>query len=98
MPLLTVAGLKDGHAFDWLSAPAISLSFPRPIISLPDNELTGGFPEHTGLGTDLRHQFVPGFDERRGSFLLKLSSQRINVDTGVSEPRQHLFTVAATSG
>ena len=44
---------------------------------------------------DRAHQSVPGFDERPGAFFLKAYRQFINVDTGLCEPVENYFAVAA---
>ena len=41
-----------------------------------------GLLEGGALGGDHRHQFVRGFDERRGSFVLQLGGQGVDIDAG----------------
>src|SRR5260370_118272 len=60
----------------------------------PGGEPLSRFLESRALGGDHRHQFVPGFDERGGPFVLKPGGQGVNVDTGLGELRQHLLAVA----
>src|SRR6202047_2742535 len=51
--------------------------------------------ENGAFGSNHAHQVVPRIDERLGAFVLKLGRQRMDVDPGPGESRQHLFAVAA---
>src|SRR5215471_21144550 len=51
--------------------------------------------EHGGFGADHTHQLVPRLDEGLGTFVLKLSRQRMDVYLRIGEPCQLLFGVAA---
>jgi hypothetical protein len=54
---------------------------------MPPSLFPSGFLEHGTIGCDHRHQFVPGFYERLGSFVLKLSSQCVDIDAGSGATR-----------
>src|SRR5262249_39896745 len=48
-----------------------------------------------GIGTNYAHQGVPRLDEGLGTFVLKLSRQRMDIDLRIGESCQRLFGVAA---
>ena len=53
-----------------------------------------GLRQGSALGGDHLHEFVPGFDERFGPFVLELGGQGVDVDAGPGELRQHFLAVA----
>src|SRR5260370_34426669 len=52
-------------------------------------------PEVGALGDDHLHELVPGFHEGLRSLVLELGGQRVHVDPGLGELRQHLLAITA---
>src|SRR5580692_1246997 len=70
-------------------------SLLRPSFPL----LLGSGPlKRSTLRGDDRHQVIPRLDERLRAFILKLGRQGIDVDSRLTELRQHFLTVTTVWG
>src|ERR1700686_4715579 len=71
------------HSFANLSFDSLTLL--RTVK--PGPSIGHGLFECCALGSDDLHEFIPGLDERLCALILKLGSQRIHVDAGISKLR-----------
>ena len=57
-----------------------------------------GLPDRGAPGLDHFHEFVPRFHERFGAFILKLSGQRVDINSGLGELREYFLAIPAVGG
>src|SRR5215467_1554554 len=69
-------------------------SMTRTPMAMSRVPRLAGLRQVGALGADHRQELVPGLDERLRALVLELGPERIDVDTGLGEPGQHLLTVA----
>src|SRR4029450_4141242 len=74
-------------------AQRVASSTAKPLPIAWPSSFSACLRELGGLGSDDRHQLVPGVDERLGSLLLRLGAQAIDADARRGKLGQHLLAI-----
>src|SRR5207245_5666180 len=64
---------------------------PRPVA-------LAGMGERVALVRDARHQLLPRLHERLRAVTLQLDAERVDIDAGPCEARQHRFGISSVLG
>src|ERR1700680_374408 len=82
-------GYRNGFSSEY------RLAFPHVVFFAGGNwvKFLSGFLQGSALGGYHRHEFVPGFYERSGAFVLEFRGQSVAIDSGLGELRQNRFAI-----